>query len=82
MGVKVATGDQVGVFDSSGARTLRAETEETRQAKSNREVRIYLAYHCENGHNGNIIFQFCEGVTSVEHEELEKGIPLEVIWQE
>jgi len=60
------------VFDKSNKLHICVEptTEESSKADSERGVRIVIEYHCENGHHGNIIFQFHKGNLFVEHEEL------------
>ena len=79
--VKVAKGDSVTLVDSKGTRVVKGETAETRKAGSERGVRIILEYYCENGHHGNIIFQFHKGNTFVEHEVLEELSGLETLWR-
>ena len=79
--VKVATGNTITTVDSKGTHSFKGETAETRKARSERGVRIILEYYCENGHHGNIIFQFHKGNTFVEHEILEKLSELETLWR-
>ncbi|MEM2386174.1 MAG: hypothetical protein QXO67_04245 [Candidatus Bathyarchaeia archaeon] len=73
--VKVATGSFEVAVDSSGARFLEGfKSEDSRRAVENRGVRVVLEYVCENEHHGELVFQFHEGVTFVEHKPLK---PLE-----
>lgn len=79
--VTVAKGDSVTLVDAEGTRVVKGETAESRKACSERGIRIIIEYYCENGHHGNIIFQFHKGNTFVEHEVLEKTSEWNTLWR-
>ena len=79
--VTVAKGDIATLVDVEGTHVVRGDTVESRKARSERGVRIILEYLCENGHHGNIIFQFHKGNTFVEHEVLEAPSKWETLWR-
>jgi hypothetical protein len=47
-----------------------------------RGVTITIEYHCENGHHGEIIFQFYKGATYVTHEPKEPLTKWETLWRD
>jgi len=70
--VKVATGLDLTVIDNEGTKVYRDVGKiSPRDRIKGRGVRIIIEYYCEEGHHGNLIFQFHEGNTIVEHEVLE-----------
>jgi len=79
--VKVATGEFTVIVDAGGFRFLGAESEDSRVAVRNGGVRICLEYWCEYGHHGELILQFHEGVTTVEHRGLPPTAEARVIWR-
>ena len=81
VGVKVATGDRVTEVDRTGTCVINVETAETRDAASQRGVRIIVEYCCEEGHHGNLIFQFHKGETLVYHEVLPHIEDWAVLWR-
>lgn len=47
-----------------------------------RGVKTTLEYVCENGHHGNIILHFHEGMTYYKHEVLPKTEDIQDIWRD
>jgi hypothetical protein len=79
--VKVATGDGVTIIENGETRHVQRETAEVHEARSNRGVRIFIEYACEEAHHGAIILQFHKGVTFVEHESLPEIKDWKEIWR-
>lgn len=73
-GVTQVSLEDVSLVDHKGTQAVRTKLAESLAAHRERGVRIIIEYHCENGHHGNLIFQFHKGNIYVKHEILE---PLE-----
>jgi hypothetical protein len=81
--VKVATGVDLTVVDSKGVQVVRGDSSpESKAADAERGVRIILEYFCEQGHHGEIVFQFHEGNVFVEHRPLPPLGEWSVIWRD
>jgi hypothetical protein len=70
--VRIATGYKTIKINGNGVFTSNEPTEDSKEAIGNRGVRITIVYNCEDGHLGDLIFQFSKGNTRILHKFLEE----------
>jgi len=72
----------VSVLRGSDKTTVTSKgTSVTQEKNPTRGVIVFLGYHCEDGHAGEIFFKFHKGSVYVEHKSLPPPKDIDDIWR-